>query len=170
MLSDTLIRQAPCDLVLVKLGHKEEVMADGTIVASCTLPLAWQRWLVPIAGGPNSHLALQLIPAFTTLASAPQINLAQVFPPSESKPDLSLLQRAASFLEEKLNYRVAATPIRAYSVSEALINFATSQRSDVIILGASREGLLQQAIHGNIPEAIARGVDSTVILVRKVLE
>jgi len=167
---DTLIRQAPCDLVLVKLGQKEEVMADGTIVASCTLPLAWQRWLVPIAGGPNSHLALQLIPAFTTFSFVPQINLAQVFPPSDSEPDITLLQRAASFLEEKLNYRVAAIPIRAYSVCEALINFASSQRCDVIILGASREGLLQQAIHGNIPEAIARGVDSTVILVRKASE
>ncbi|NET58685.1 MAG: universal stress protein [Symploca sp. SIO2E6] len=164
---DTLIRQAPCDLVLVKLGHKEEVMADGTIVTSCTLPLAWQRWLVPIAGGPNSHLALQLIPAFTAFASAPQINVVQVFSPSNSEPNLTLLQQAASFLAEKLNYRVTTIPIRAYSVSEAVINFATSQRCDVIILGASREGLLQQAIHGNIPEAIARGIDRTVILVRK---
>ena len=166
---DTLIRQAPCDLVLVKLGHKEEVMADGTIVASCALPLVWQRWLVPIAGGPNSQCAVQMIPAFTTFASAPQINLAQVFPPSDGEPDIGLLQRAASFLEERLNYRVAAIPIRAYSVSESLINLATSQRCDVVILGASREGLLQQAIHGNIPEAIARGVDSTVILVRQAL-
>ncbi|WP_442942541.1 hypothetical protein [Nostoc sp.] len=37
---------------------------------------------------------------------------------------------------------------------------------DVVVLGASREGLLQQAIQGNIPEAIASGVESTVILVR----
>jgi CIC family chloride channel protein len=36
----------------------------------------------------------------------------------------------------------------------------------VIVLGASREGLLQQAIKGNIPEAIARYGDRTVILVR----
>ncbi|NER50086.1 MAG: universal stress protein [Symploca sp. SIO1A3] len=164
---DTLIRQAPCDLVLVKLGHKEDVMADGTIVSSCTLPLAWQRWLIPIAGGPNSRLALQLIPAFTTFANSPHINVAQVFSPSDSEPNITLLQQAASFLNEKLNYRVATIPIRAYSVSEAVINFATSQRCDVIILGASREGLLQQAIHGNIPEAIAKGVDSTVVLVRQ---
>jgi CIC family chloride channel protein len=35
------------------------------------------------------------------------------------------------------------------------------------MLGASREGLLQQAVNGNIPAAIASRVDnSTVILVR----
>jgi chloride channel protein, CIC family len=36
----------------------------------------------------------------------------------------------------------------------------------VILLGASRESLLQQAIKGNIPEAIARNSPCTVILVR----
>jgi CIC family chloride channel protein len=33
-------------------------------------------------------------------------------------------------------------------------------------MGASREGLLQQAMHGNIPAAIARSNQQTVILVR----
>jgi CIC family chloride channel protein len=37
---------------------------------------------------------------------------------------------------------------------------------DVVVLGASREGMLQQAIKGNIPAAIALRVESTVILVR----
>jgi CIC family chloride channel protein len=46
---------------------------------------------------------------------------------------------------------------------------AHTQHYDVVVLGASREGLLQQVVHGNIPEAIARGVNSTVILVRGAL-
>ncbi|WP_302849270.1 universal stress protein [Leptolyngbya iicbica] len=37
---------------------------------------------------------------------------------------------------------------------------------DVILLGASREGLLTQAIKGNIPEAIARRSHCNVILFR----
>ncbi|NEQ80593.1 MAG: universal stress protein, partial [Moorea sp. SIO2I5] len=52
---------------------------------------------------------------------------------------------------------------------DALIRLAKAQKYDVVVIGASREGLLEQAIHGNIPEAIARGVDSTVILVREAL-
>jgi CIC family chloride channel protein len=38
-----------------------------------------------------------------------------------------------------------------------------------VVLGASREGLLQHVVKGNIPEALARGVSSTVILVRNAI-
>ncbi|MGB7894248.1 MAG: universal stress protein, partial [Microcoleus sp.] len=48
----------------------------------------------------------------------------------------------------------------------ALIDLAQNDQCDAIVLGASREGLLKQVIHGNIPEAVARGCDCTVILVR----
>src|SRR5919199_543095 len=163
---DTLIRQAPCELVLVKLGHREEVQTDGTAVASCPLPIAWTRWLVPIAGGPNSSCALQLLPALTSHSSAPTIGVAQVFTPSTLLPDTTMLEKAAFLLSQKLSCPVMTIPVRSYSVSDAVIQLAHTQQCDVVVLGASREGLLQQVVHGNIPEAIARGVDSTVILVR----
>jgi CIC family chloride channel protein len=51
-------------------------------------------------------------------------------------------------------------------VAEGVINLVKEEDYDVVVLGASREGLLQQAVQGNIPEAIASGVDCTVILVR----
>ena len=50
-----------------------------------------------------------------------------------------------------------------------MISLAESQHCDVILLGASREGLLQNVIHGNIPTMIASQVQSTVILVRGAL-
>jgi CIC family chloride channel protein len=163
---DTLIRQAPCDLVLVKLGHRDEAQDDGTTVASCPLPIAWNRWLVPMAGGPNASYALQLLPALAKLGVAPMLKVAQVFPPSIRLPDTTGLEKAAFFLSHKLNATVAAIPVRSYSVSDAVIHLAHADQCDVVVLGASREGLLQQVVHGNIPEAIARGVNSTVILVR----
>lgn len=164
---DTLIRQAPCDLVLVKLGHREEVHNDGTKVASCPLPIAWNRWLVPIAGGPNSSYALEILPALVSHNSASKIQVVQVFQPSSLALDTSGLDQASEILQQKLVSPIVTIPVRSYSVSEALIQLARIDRCDVVIVGASREGLLQQAIDGNIPEAIARGVDSTVILVRK---
>ena len=167
---DTLIRSAPCDLVLVKLGYGEEDQGDGTTVASCALPLAWNRWLVPIAGGPNSSYALQLLPALAKLAVKPTLKVAQVFPPSMLLPDTAGLEKAAYFLSHKLNTGVATIPVRSYSVSDAVIHLAQADHCDVVVLGASREGLLQQVVHGNIPEAIARGVNSTVILVRSAPE
>ncbi len=162
---DTLIRQAPCDVVLVKLGHREETH-QGITVASCPLPIAWNRWLVPVAGGPNSTYALQLIPALASHSSKRMIEVIQVFEPTQLLPDTTGLEKAAHLLGEQLSCEVLALPVRSYSVSDAVIHLAHAERSDVVVLGASREGLLRQVMHGNIPEAIARGVNTTVILVR----
>ncbi|HEY9702172.1 MAG TPA: universal stress protein [Allocoleopsis sp.] len=48
-----------------------------------------------------------------------------------------------------------------------MINLVDAHQTDVVLIGATKEGLLKQVISGNIPEAIARHVHSTVILVRK---
>lgn len=151
---DTLIRQAPCEVVLVKLG--------SVSLNSCN------RWLVPIAGGPNSQEAIQLLPALV-MGSA-EIRLCQVFPPSELTPDMTLMEQAIHDLtHRKLSSIVTAAPVKSSSVSEGVINLVKTEHFDVVVLGASREGLLEQAIKGNIPEAIASHVDSTVILVRGAL-
>jgi CIC family chloride channel protein len=188
---DTIIRQAPCEVVLVKMGDEtpgaEEPRSRGRraniaansprhprILAprhrigthSPTLSLCFNRWLVPIAGGPNAQQALQLLPALMSLSKAPAIELAQVFHPSTLLPDTAVLEKSALFLSRQLSASVRAIPIRSSSVSDAVIDLAQADACDVVILGASREGLLQQVIKGNIPEAIARGVKSTVILVR----
>ncbi|MBD2104996.1 chloride channel protein [Leptolyngbya sp. FACHB-261] len=156
---DTVIRQAACEVVLVKL-------------CSQTIP---NRWLVPMAGGPNAQQAVQLLPALVSLSSAPEIRLCQVFEPSQPRPDQSNLERAARFLSRRLSQRghgravpwkVSTTPVHATSVSHAVLDLARQDQCDVIVLGASREGLLQQVIKGNIPEAIARNSKRTVILVR----
>lgn len=165
---DTLIQQAACELVLVKLGignGKEQSLA---IHPQCPLsdPASFRKWLVSIAGGPNAQQALQLLPALVSLNDAPAVKLAQVFHPSTLLPDTSMLEKSAHFLSSRLNASVMGIPVRASSVSQAVINLAHADNIDVVILGASREGLLKQAIKGNIPEAIARGVNSTVILVR----
>lgn len=150
---DTVIRQAACEVVLVKLNGKR----------------TFRRWLVPMAGGPNCQQAVRLLPALVALDQTPEIKLCQVFQPHEPAPDTTVLEKAASFLRPRVSAKVSATPVRSSSVPEAVISFAHRDRSDVIVLGASREKLLQQAIKGNIPETISRQSDCTVILVRGAL-
>jgi chloride channel protein, CIC family len=161
---DTVIRQATCEVVLVKLG-KTQYPSPSSLSSP---PPLFNRWLVPMAGGPNSRLAIQLLPALITLGNEPQIRLTQVFKPSELKPDMSVLEQAIRHLmrRRKLSSTVVALPVQADSVAEGVINLVKTEGYDVVVLGASREGLLQQAIQGNIPEAITSGVESTVILVR----
>ncbi|MBN3910995.1 MAG: chloride channel protein [Nostoc sp. NMS1] len=158
---DTIIRQATCEVVLVKLGKTQ-------YSSGASPPPHFNSWLVPMAGGPNSSLAIKLLPALITLGNNPQIRLTQVFTPSEHKPDMSVLEQAIGHLmrRRKLSSTVVALPVQADSVAEGVINLVKTEGYDVVVLGASGEGLLHQAIQGNIPEAIASGVESTVILVR----
>ncbi|MBH8563086.1 chloride channel protein [Nostoc sp. CENA67] len=184
---DTLIRQATCDVVLVKLGRgagEQRSWGDGELgnwgenstsspssspTPDSPLPTPqFNRWLLPMAGGPNSRVALKLLPALVTLGDEAEIRLTQVFKSSEIKPDMTVLEQAIRQLmrHRKLSSTVVAVPVQANSVAEGVINLVKTEGYDVVVLGASREGLLQQAIQGNIPEAIASGVESTVILVR----
>jgi CIC family chloride channel protein len=72
-------------------------------------------------------------------------------------------------LRQELPVSAIAIPLCADSVADAIIDVAQKDCCDAIVVGASREGLLQQVIQGNIPEAIARNSNCTVILVRKAL-
>lgn len=147
---DTVIRQAACEVVLVKL--KEHSRFD--------------RWLVAVAGGPNSQQAIALLPALSSLSRTTTVNLCQVFERDDIKPDTTFLTTAADFLKQHLDGSVTTTPVHASSVADAVLECAKQNHSDVIILGASREDLLKQVVHGNIPATISRSSQQTVILVR----
>ncbi|MBV8885566.1 MAG: universal stress protein, partial [Chroococcidiopsidaceae cyanobacterium CP_BM_RX_35] len=124
-----------------------------------------------MAGGSNSQEGLQLLPALVTLGKNPEIQLCQVFAPSELTPDMTVMEQALHQLIRHCNFAssITAAPVKASSVSEGVINLVKTADFDVIVLGASREGLLEQTIKGNIPEAIATHVKSTVILVRSLI-
>ncbi|ARV61574.1 chloride channel protein [Nostocales cyanobacterium HT-58-2] len=170
---DTIIRQATCDVVLVKLGATDwltdftDKSSDISVAKSAVTP-QFKSWLVPMAGGPNAWVAIKLLPALITLGNDPKVRLTRVFKPSEIEPDMTVLEEAIRQLirRRKLGSTVFAAPVKSNSVSEGVINLVKKEHYDVVVLGASREGMLQQAITGNIPETIASGVDSTVILVR----
>ncbi|MDV2992765.1 MAG: H(+)/Cl(-) exchange transporter ClcA [Chroococcidiopsis sp. SAG 2025] len=168
---DTLIRQAPCDVVLVKLPEDRQEARGEKQEAFSQLPSptpSFNRWLVPMAGGPNAKAAIKLLPPLASLGEEPEIQLCQVFESREAKPDVSVLQQAIRYLVKyrQLSGKVTAVPVVSSSVADGLINLVKTEDFDVVVLGASREGMLQNAIKGNIPAQIANRVDSTVILVR----
>ncbi len=147
---DTIIRQAACGVVLVKLSETP----------------TFNRWLVPMAGGPNAQKALSHLPAFLSLGSVTSVRICQVFPTKPSMEDAAALHQTVKKLSNDLQTIVMARPLWDSSVAGAITQLARREQCDVMLLGASREGLLQQALRGNVPEAIARGSDCTVILVR----
>jgi chloride channel protein, CIC family len=161
---DFLIRKAPCELVLIKLGDHHDVYPynldkDAT-------------WLIPIAGVPHAQRAMELLPGLTGLyncSRSPIIWLCKVFSPDGNFPDYQALEQTAQELKRTLDRLVIPLPIRSQSVADAVVHLATSETCDVVMLGVSREGLLEQVIHDNLSKTIARQVHSTVILVRDAL-
>jgi chloride channel protein, CIC family len=179
--ADTMIRQAPCDMILVKLGktlspasnRQLKTLRPGKISVSSpelepTLPshLSFQRWLVPIRGGPSALATVKLLPGLVAMAVNPEIRLCQVLGPGTYGLDQGVLDQAIAFLEQQVSCPVLGTSLCANSVQDALIDLAQKDQCDVIVLGASREGLLHSVVKGNIPEAIARNCSCTVMLVR----
>ncbi|MDX2244858.1 MAG: chloride channel protein [Leptolyngbyaceae cyanobacterium bins.302] len=172
---DTAIRQATCDVVLVKMGDNFGFISTATDETAETSVQAalhlrkLNRWLVPMGGGPNAEYAVKLLPALVSLSPNPSIRLCHVYHPSEPRYDAATLEVDAAYLRHRCRGTVEVTSVCAASVIAAVVDMAQKDQCDVIVLGASREGLLQQAIHGNIPEAIARESKCTVILVRKAI-
>lgn len=147
--ADTILRQAACEAVLVKLGDRKSL----------------NRWLVPMAGGPNAREAVRLLPTLLSLSQEPEVRLCQVFPPHAEASEAGAIEEAARFLKRRVSSKVSAIAVVGNSVPEAVIEYARAEDADAIVVGASRDKLLQQAVKGNIPEAIARH-NCTVILVR----
>ncbi|AFY64808.1 chloride channel protein [Geitlerinema sp. PCC 7407] len=176
---DTVIRQAACDVMLVKFGAGVALAPRSPIFAEAhRLPFGgekaraaaslqnFDRWLLPIAGGPNAQRALHFLPGLIALSSHPKVRLYQVFTSLQAPMSSDLLVQDVEFLSQHLNCPVVATTAQDSSVAESIQDLALRDQTDVIVLGATREGLLQQVMQGNIPEAIARKSPCTVILVR----
>ena len=173
---DTLMQKAICEVVVVKWGadkfREKEKLAGVTnekfnpysdYVYSF---LGWRQWLVPLRDIPTQAAAVKLLPALVSLSVKPKIILCQVCTQSVVAPNIQEMKQAARMLKHRLHTEVMATSICSKSVSDAVVDLADAHHSDVVVIGASKEGFLRQAINGNIPEAIARGCNCTVILVR----
>jgi chloride channel protein, CIC family len=179
--ADTLIRQASCEVVLVKFAQdsaqnihfslptKRKVTSSPPYYLISNTQL--NRWLVPLAGGPNSQKAIELLPSLLALSDSPSVHFCQVVNPDKSLPNNLVLEQAIRYLVKVRHVKspVTAAPLQANSVIEGIIEQVKSENFDVVVLGASREGLLKQTINGNIPVKIALGVDCTAILVRSAI-
>ncbi|PIG92223.1 chloride channel protein [Gloeocapsopsis sp. IPPAS B-1203] len=179
---DTLIRQATCDVILVRFGAGSKVKESsaakdlaiqdtdtGTLLQDVEQASPnFNRWLVPMAGGPNANVAVKLLPGLISIGSAPYVRLCQIFSLSETQPDMKVLKTALQYLIRRRHFvaTVVATPVKASSVVDGVLDLIEKDNIDVVMLGASREGLLQQTIKGNIPAMIASRAKCTVMLLR----
>ena len=160
---DSLIKQAACDLMLVKLGSASHAFPQQLRLR--------HKWLIPTTGGDRINKLLTFLPALTNLSQIPpKIQLCQVSSPDRADNFSADFEQAARLLRNKLTCPILPLLIPAYSVSKAIIELTRRKKYGLVVLGASNEGLLQNAVRGNIPEAIARYANSTVIIFRSSLK
>ena len=124
---DTIVRQAPCHVIVFRPGKSAQ----------------FHRWLLPLAGGPNAQKALQLLPALSKLGE-PQVCLCHISTPQEARSHnpLPQLHQTARKLKTQLKASVETVTVQHDLIATAITQLAQTHKSDAILLGASREGLL----------------------------
>jgi len=156
---DLLSKNPPADLAVVRFRH-------------AALP---QRIIAPIAGGPNSRMALEL-----ALTEADTIEMRTGKRPEvvalnlivgleqESDPEKKMQERREALVEgfgiEDWPIELMIEPAQDGVVEDIL---RVARDFDQIIIGASEEGFLEQSLFGSIPQRIAAEAQTTVVMVKR---
>jgi len=150
---DLMGKNPPCDLAVV---HVRRTGMPASI-------------LVPIAGGPNSRLALEL--AITEAEAVEQR--------TGKRPEVVALNMVPEDSTDEMHHQRRATLLKELAIEDWPIELRVIPADDVIagilreaanfeqiIIGASEEGLLEQSLFGSIPQRIAEESLTTVIMVK----
>jgi APA family basic amino acid/polyamine antiporter len=144
---DPILERNPCDVVVVK----------GSIHGGC------KRVLVPLAGGPNSRLSLEMASIFVDPEEGKIVPFNVTQP---GKPTLDI----DKFLE-KTQERYHCSPELfepKFAVnkhpSEAILEEA--KNCDLLVIGATDGSVLRQFTGVPLPEAVARQTDIPLIMVK----
>jgi len=144
---DPVIEKASCDAIVVELGQDVQP----------------EKILVPIAGGPHSALALEIAGIMGESFGA-EITAVHVLKKGTTE------QQARRTIEPLLDSigdksKIAAVKyIGPGDIADLII--AESSAYDMVIVGATTEGLFRQVVFGSIPEQIAKETDKIVMMVK----
>jgi amino acid transporter/nucleotide-binding universal stress UspA family protein len=148
---DDVVLNAECDVIMVKMIHLEHM----------------KNVFIPTSGGPHANFALEIAPSIAETYDS-TITVAMIVPPNVSEGDKEIYQKrvddGVTYLKGKVKH-VEGRLIPANTISTGILK--ETERYDACIIGAAREGIMQQVLFGSIPERIAKKSRHTVIMVKK---
>ena len=147
---DQVIRNAPCDLALLKVMGSE-------------LP---KRCLFPTAGGPHAQLAAQLLDVLAP-AFGMSVTACQVVEPGAGAAARAEAHHWIDKTVARINPGVAVDRLLIESESIAGGIARASKDFDLVVLGAAREPIFRQVLFGEIPEQVARYSPASVLVVKQ---
>jgi nucleotide-binding universal stress UspA family protein len=148
--TDKVVRLSPCDLITVKL------MGDRPI----------RHILMTTAGGPHATLAAEYVGIYHD-AEGYEVTCCYVVEPNAADRDRDTARQwikktiRLTNLEGKADMRL----LEGKRVATTLVRAASEY--DLIVLGASREGVFSNVLFGEIPEKVARYSQSPVMIVQR---
>ncbi len=153
---DRLLRQSPCDVVVVKAAPTWPKKPFNSL-KGCQI-------LVPASGGPNAPLAMSIA---LDLADCPDVVALRIVPESADIAGFLAQQEALKAMVRpwKDNPRLKTKTVRASSVVKGIVSQA--QNSNITMLGATQENIFSQAIFGPIPQRIAQQNPNTTLIVKR---
>ncbi len=148
--TDKVVRHAPCDLITVKL------MGERSL----------ESILIPTAGGPHATLASEYVGILQDHLGC-EVSCCYVVPPDAGEHDRTV---ALEWIEKtthrtSLEGNSTAVLLDGTRVAPTLVKAAADY--DLIVLGASREGVFSSVLFGEIPEKVARYSRTPVMIVRR---
>ncbi|MBZ6493784.1 universal stress protein [Natrinema longum] len=148
---DRLIQRAPCDLYVERIGQEANTV---------------DSILLPVAGGPHVRPAASVAKAIAARNDA----TVHVFAVDASQTDpetaREYIARAELSLEEAPgpHIQVESAIDDGDEIAEAIVEVAIDH--DVIVFGATRQGVLHRRLVGSVPRTVVHRSDRTVILAR----
>lgn len=147
---DPVIRRAPCDVA----------------VLHGTPPALIETALVPVAGGPHAQTALGLAQSLVDPQAGRVIAVHYLRGEPSNRRKLeaqALLQDAVDSLAT--DRRIEKQVVWVDDLREAMLQQAGEH--DLLVLGASNKGILDEAMFGGLPVEVARAHPGTTILTRR---
>ena len=143
---DTVVRDADCDVLVERIGTGGEI----------------DSILLPTAGGAHAQYAAEVARAIARSTGASITLLRVVGSDGENGPEMAPLSAVESMLTDvPFDKQVVENDDVAQAIVEA------SADHDMTIIGATREGLLQQIVFGAIPETVGREAEGAVIMAKQ---
>jgi uncharacterized hydrophobic protein (TIGR00271 family) len=183
---DPVIRSASCDVVLLAfqpdLLHQDQDRQTPKESQGQGKSLPIDRILVTTAGGPHaplaSRLALHLAREYNATTSGVYIVDPDASPEAivegnmRIEKTLQAMRQQAKDLpgatsqhptEEQLTFE--SSVVKAESVLEGIVQ--AGSESDLVLIGASEESLIDQVLFGTLPEDVARASPTPVLMVKR---
>jgi uncharacterized hydrophobic protein (TIGR00271 family) len=146
-IADVVLRDAPCDVLVVRGEHAEHI----------------EKILVPTAGGTHARAAARLA---TLLMKALRAKVTFLYVQSKPATAKQTEENRRRIAETIKGLAIKPPPeekvVVAPSVAEGIIQEA--QEHDLVLLGVSDETLLDQLVFGNVPLQVAARVPHTALV------